>query len=78
MARYNGPKTKISRIFGEPILGNGKWLSKNSNPPGSMEQHVSVKPWVNTHFSFAKNKKPNTLMAYWKNNSAKHLLKLHA
>jgi small subunit ribosomal protein S4 len=34
MARYNGPKTKISRIFGEPILGNGKWLGKNSNPPG--------------------------------------------
>jgi len=34
MARYNGPKTKISRIFGEPILGNGKWLTKNSNPPG--------------------------------------------
>src|SRR5215510_11986919 len=33
MARYNGPKTKISRIFGEPILGNGKWLNKNSNPP---------------------------------------------
>jgi small subunit ribosomal protein S4 len=34
MARYIGPKTKISRIFGEPILGNGKWLNKNSNPPG--------------------------------------------
>src|SRR6059058_987430 len=34
MARYNGPKTKISRIFGEPILVNGKWLGKNSNPPG--------------------------------------------
>lgn len=34
MARYNGPKTKISRIFGEPILGNGKYLTKNSNPPG--------------------------------------------
>lgn len=34
MARYNGPKTKISRIFGEPILGNGKYLNKNSNPPG--------------------------------------------
>jgi small subunit ribosomal protein S4 len=34
MARYNGPKTKISRMFGEPILGNGKWLTKNSNPPG--------------------------------------------
>jgi len=34
MARYTGPKTKISRRFGEPILGNGKWLDKNSNPPG--------------------------------------------
>jgi len=34
MARYTGPKTKISRIFGEPILGNCKSLNKNSNPPG--------------------------------------------
>lgn len=34
MARYTGPKTKISRIFGEPILGNGKYLGKKSNPPG--------------------------------------------
>ena len=34
MARYTGPKTKISRIFGEPITGNPKWLNKNSNPPG--------------------------------------------
>ncbi|MFN6375444.1 MAG: 30S ribosomal protein S4 [Chitinophagia bacterium] len=34
MARYTGPKTKISRMFGEPILGNAKYLDKNSNPPG--------------------------------------------
>ena len=34
MARYTGPKTKISRIFGEPILGNAKYLTKSSNPPG--------------------------------------------
>lgn len=34
MARYTGPKTKISRRFGEPITGNGKWLTKTSNPPG--------------------------------------------
>jgi small subunit ribosomal protein S4 len=34
MARYTGPKNKICRIFGEPILGSGKSLSKNSNPPG--------------------------------------------
>jgi small subunit ribosomal protein S4 len=32
MARYTGPKTRICRIFGEPILGNGKYLTKNSNP----------------------------------------------
>ncbi len=40
MARYTGAKTKISRRFGEPILGNGKWLGKNSNPPG---QHGATK-----------------------------------
>ena len=34
MAHYTGPKTRISRTFGEPILGNGKWLTKNSFPPG--------------------------------------------
>ncbi len=34
MARYTGPKTRICRSFGEPILGNGKWLTKNSFPPG--------------------------------------------
>jgi len=34
MARYTGPKMKINRKFGEPILGNAKNLSKNSNPPG--------------------------------------------
>ncbi len=40
MARYTGPKTKICRRFGEPILGNGKWLTKNSVPPG---QHGAAK-----------------------------------
>lgn len=34
MARFHGPKTKVCRRFGEPILGNGKYLSKTSNPPG--------------------------------------------
>lgn len=40
MARYTGPKTRICRIFGEPILGNGKYLSKNSLPPG---QHGALR-----------------------------------
>lgn len=34
MARYTGPKNRICRIFGEPILGSGKNLDKNSFPPG--------------------------------------------
>ncbi len=34
MARYTGPKNRICRKFGEPILGSGKSLQKNSNPPG--------------------------------------------
>lgn len=34
MARYTGPKTKISRRFGEPILGDSKALQKKSYPPG--------------------------------------------
>jgi small subunit ribosomal protein S4 len=34
MARYTGPKNRICRIFGEPILGSGKNLGKSSTPPG--------------------------------------------
>ncbi len=34
MARYTGPKNRICRKFGEPILGSGKNLEKNSAPPG--------------------------------------------
>jgi len=34
MARYTGPKTKISRKFGEPILGAGKAFQKKNYPPG--------------------------------------------
>lgn len=34
MARYTGPKLKISRKFGEPVLGAGKALTKKNYPPG--------------------------------------------
>ena len=34
MARYTGPKTKISRKFGEPIFGDDKVLAKKNYPPG--------------------------------------------
>ncbi len=34
MARYTGPKVKISRRFNEPILGDNKALQKKAYPPG--------------------------------------------
>lgn len=34
MARYTGPRAKISRRFGEPIFGPSKALAKKAYPPG--------------------------------------------
>ncbi|MDH5610579.1 MAG: 30S ribosomal protein S4 [Cyclobacteriaceae bacterium] len=34
MARYRGPKAKISRRFSEPIFGDSKVLQKKNYPPG--------------------------------------------
>jgi small subunit ribosomal protein S4 len=34
MARYIGPKSRISRRFGEPILGHSKALAKKAYAPG--------------------------------------------
>lgn len=34
MAKYTGPKSRISRKFGEPIFGPDKVLSKRNFPPG--------------------------------------------
>ena len=40
MARYRGPKTKISRKFGEPLFGEDRSLEKKNYPPG---QHGNSK-----------------------------------
>ena len=34
MARYTGPRSRISRKFGEPILGDSKALQKKNYAPG--------------------------------------------
>ena len=34
MARYTGPKVRISRRFNEPIMGESKVLSKKNYAPG--------------------------------------------
>jgi small subunit ribosomal protein S4 len=39
MARYKGPKTKIARIFGEPIFGPDKTFEKKNYPPGHHGQN---------------------------------------
>ena len=39
MARYIGPKTKISRKFGEPIFGPDRSFEKKSYPPGQHGQN---------------------------------------
>ena len=40
MARYRGPKTKISRKFGEPLFGEDRTIEKKNYPPG---QHGNAK-----------------------------------
>ena len=37
MARYTGPKTKISRKFGESIFGEDKSFEKRNYPPDNTE-----------------------------------------
>ena len=36
MARYRGPKTKISRKFGEPLFGEDRSLEKKITHRGNM------------------------------------------
>lgn len=35
MARYTGPRTRISRRFGVPIFGASKYLERKNYPPGT-------------------------------------------
>lgn len=39
MARYTGPKTKISRKFGESLFGADKYFEKKNYPPGQHGQN---------------------------------------
>src|SRR4026209_717033 len=34
MARYTGPKTKVSRRYGVPLFGSSKALERKNYPPG--------------------------------------------
>ena len=44
MARYTGPKSKISRRYAEPIFGDTKVLEKKPYPPGQHGRGRRKKP----------------------------------
>jgi len=41
MARYTGPKTKVSRRYGVPLFGPSKALERKNYPPGMHGPEVS-------------------------------------
>jgi small subunit ribosomal protein S4 len=61
MARYTGPKTKISRKFGEPILGHSKALQKKNYPPG---QHGKGKRRKQSEYAIQLSEKQKAKFIY--------------
>lgn len=62
MARYTGPKTKISRKFGEAIFGFDKYFEKRSYPPG---QHgLASKRRVKSEFAIQLREKQKAKYTY--------------
>ena len=61
MARYRGPKSKISRKFGEPILGPSKALQKKSYPPG---QHGRNRRRKQSEYAIQLQEKQNAKYLY--------------
>ena len=64
MARYRGPKTKISRKFGEPLFGEDRTLEKKITLQGNMEILKEDQKNLSMLFNLLKNKKLNTCMVY--------------
>ena len=60
MAKYRGPRAKISRKFGKPILGQEKVLKKKNYPPG---QH-GKKPKRKSDYSLQLNEKQKAKYIY--------------
>ena len=78
MARYTGPKTRICRMYGEPILGNAKYLTKTSNPPGQHGPTKKRKQPGEYALQLREKQKQSTRTVCLNASSAKHLKKLHA
>ena len=63
MARYTGPKSKISRKYGEPIFGDTKALEKKPHPPGQHGRGRRRKN-QNMRFSLLKSRRQSTCMVF--------------
>jgi small subunit ribosomal protein S4 len=61
MARYTGPKSKIARRFGEPILGNSKALSRKNYGPG---QHGKGKRGKKSEYALQLQEKQKMKYTY--------------
>lgn len=61
MARYTGPKAKISRRFNEPIMGDSKALQKKNYGPG---QHGKTKKRKQSEYAIQLNEKQKAKYTY--------------
>ncbi len=61
MAKYIGPKSRISRKFGEPIFGPDKVLSKRNYPPG---QHGNNRRRKTTEYGIQLKEKQKAKYTY--------------
>ncbi len=61
MARYTGPKAKISRKYGEPIFGPSKALQKKAYPPG---QHGRGRKRKQSEYAIQLNEKQKAKYIY--------------
>lgn len=61
MARYTGPKAKISRRFGEPILGASKALQRKNYSPG---QHGKGRKRKKSEYAIQLNEKQKAKYTY--------------
>jgi small subunit ribosomal protein S4 len=61
MARYTGPRVRISRRFNEPILGDNKALQKKNYAPG---QHGRGKKRKQSEYATQLNEKQKAKYIY--------------
>lgn len=61
MARYTGPKVRVSRRFGQPIFGPAKELEKREYPPG---QHGPRGRRKTTDYAVGLTEKQKVRMTY--------------